>query len=124
MKLSPEQRTKLFKLVRNLLKNKDKIIVVSSDHPNKALIYMDDNYIMSLFCNENGVGVTTNNVMMISLHERKRNWYLKFDTGDYIFMKNRMEFEDFYLDINQLFLKDVTDNWNTNVVDEILNGKN
>ena len=110
MKLKPEVRTKLFKIVRNLLKNTEKIIVISSDHPNKALIYMDDDYVLSLYTNLFGMGVTSNNVMLISLHERKTNFYIKFDSGDYMIMKNRREFEDFVQEINEtVFDKDTTD---------------
>jgi len=110
MKLKPEVRTKLFQIVRNLLKNTEKIIVISSDHPNKALIYMDDDYVLSLYTNLFGMGVTSNNVMLISLHERKTNFYIKFDSGDYMIMKNRREFEDFVQEINEtVFDKDTTD---------------
>lgn len=123
-RLTPEQRTKLFQIVKNLLTKKDKIIVISSDHPNKALVYIDDEYVMALYTNQFGMGVTSNNVMLISLHERKSNWYIKFDSGDYIFMKNRREFEDFVREINvTIFDKDTTDkNKNDeNNINKILN---
>ena len=59
---------------------------------------------------EFGVGITTNNTMMISLHDKKTNFNLKFDSGDYIFMKNRIEYEDFFKEINStIFDIDKTD---------------
>jgi hypothetical protein len=121
MKLKPEVRTKLFEKVRNLLQNKQNILVISSDHPNKALVYMDDNYVLVLYTNLFGIGVTTNNMMMISLHDRKTNSYVKFDSGDYIIMKNRMEYEDFVREINQIvFDKDETDKNSEENVNQIL----
>jgi len=41
MKLTPEQRTKLFQIVKNLVNNRNNIRIVSSDHPSKVFVYED-----------------------------------------------------------------------------------
>jgi hypothetical protein len=122
MKLTLEQRTKFFNLIRNkILKNKKDILIISSDYPNKSFVYMDDKYIITLYYNQFGFGITTNDVLLISLHEKNSNNYIKFDSGDYIFMKNKSDFYKLIKELNEnIFKTDVTDTTHANI-NKILN---
>lgn len=122
MKLTVEQRTKLFNLIRErVFKNKDNIKVVSSDHPNKSFIYEDDDFIIVLYYNQFGFGVATNDMLLISLHDKKSNSFVKFDSGDYIMMKNAKDFYNLVNEINDIiFDKDNTDKTTPEIINQIL----
>lgn len=122
MKLNVEQRTKLFNLIRErVIKNKENIKVVSSDHPNKSFVYEDDDFIIVLYYNQFGFGVTTNDMLLISLHDKKSNNFIKFDSGDYMIMKNAKDFHKLVGEINSIiFDKDNTDKTTQEVINQIL----
>lgn len=122
MKLSLEQRTKFFNLIRTeIFKNKKNILIVSSDYPNKSFVYMDDNYIVTLYYNQFGLGITTNEMLLVSLHEKKSNNYIKFDSGDYMFMKNKNDFYKLIKELNEIiFDSDLTDKTSQVNINEIL----
>lgn len=111
MKLNLEQRTKLFQLVRDTaLKNTDKVRIISSDFPNLSFQYDDDKYEILYYYNQFGAGVTTGDVVQISLYDKNMKVYVKFDCGDYIFMKNRVDMMDLVAEIHDIiFDKDNTD---------------
>lgn len=89
MKLSLEQRTKLFSIVREtVLKNKDKIKIISSDHPNKSFIYEDSKYRILYYYNEKVIDITTVKMIQISLENKDIGHSIRFDSGDYMIMKN------------------------------------
>lgn len=123
MKLNVEQRTKLFNLIRQrVIKGKEKITVVSSDHPNKSFVYNDDDFVIVLYYNQFGIGVTTNDMLLISLHDKKTNCFIKFDSGDYMLMKNSKDFYNLVREINDaIFDKDNTDKTTQEVINQILN---
>lgn len=104
MKLNLEQRSKLFEIVKkHITNNKDKVNIISSDHPNMSFVYNDDDY-----------KITT-------LYDKKYKNIVKFDSGDYIFMKNRKDMLELveYIHIN-IFKYDKTDNDNQNIINKIL----
>jgi len=122
MKLTLEQRSKLFEIVRKkVIENKDKINVVSSDHPNMSFIYNDDDYEITYFYNQFGMGITTGDVVQITLYDKKLSDMVKFDSGDYMFMKNRQDMLEFikYIHTN-VFEYDETDNENQIIINKIL----
>lgn len=123
MKLTVDQRSKLFNLIRKrVLPNKDKISIISSDHPNKSFVYMDDDYVIVLYFNHFMFGVMENDTLLISLHDKKTNHFIKFDSGDYILMKNRIDFDKIVYELNKFFDQDTTDNSTAIDVDKILSG--
>lgn len=104
MKLNLEQRSKLFEIVKkHITNNKDKVNIISSDHPNMSFVYNDDDY-----------KITT-------LYDKKYKNIVKFDSGDYIFMKNRKDMLELveYIHIN-IFKYDKTDNDNQIIINKIL----
>ena len=104
MKLTVDQRSKLFNLIRKrVLPNKDKISIISSDQPNKSFVYMDDDYVIVLYFNHFMFGVMENDTLLISLHDKKTNHFIKFDSGDYILMKNRIDFDKIVYELNKFF---------------------
>lgn len=124
MKLTPKQRTKIFDLTRLAISNKDKVKVLSSDYPNRTFIYQDNEYEIIYYYNQFGLGITTGDVVQISLLDKKSKEYIKFDSGDYIFMRNRYEMLKLIEDIHKnIFLKDDTDKEDSSLVDKILNIK-
>jgi len=123
MKLTVDQRSKLFNLIRKrVLPNKDKISIISSDQPNKSFVYMDDDYVIVLYFNHFMFGVMENDTLLISLHDKKTNHFIKFDSGDYILMKNRIDFDKIVYELNKFFDQDTTDNSTAIDVDKILSG--
>lgn len=123
MELTPSQRSALFNIVKNLTEtNPNNIRIISSDHPNKAFIYDDKEYTIIVYFNTFNVGVTSNNVTLISLLDKKSNYHIKFDSCDYIIMLKRSEYEDFVTYINNnIFDKDTTDNQDQIIINKILN---
>lgn len=118
MKLNVVQRTKLFEIVRkNVLRNLDKVEVISSDIPNMSFVYNDDDYEVLYYHNWFGTG----EVVQISLYNKKLDESVKFDTGDYMFMKDRLDLTDLVNDINEhIFDADTTDTEDSNLIDKIL----
>ena len=122
MKLNVEQRTKLFNLIRKrVLIHTEKINVVSSDHPNKLLIFDDDDYKIWIYYNLIGMGATTNDLLQIALLDKKSNYHIKFDSSDYFLMKNGKDYYNLIREINSLvFDKDNTDKTTQEVINQIL----
>ena len=122
MKINVEQRTKLFNLIRKrVLVNKDKLKVVSSDYPNQSFIYEDDDFFIVAYYNLNGFGVSTHDMLQLSLHDKKTNYYIKFDSGDYMFMKKHQDFYNLIQEIKkEIFESDITDNTKPEDIDKIL----
>lgn len=86
MKLTLEQRTKLFNIVKEtVLKNIDKVKVLSAEMPNQSFIYEDDRYEILYNYNQYGVGASTGDLVQISLTDKKLNECVKFDSTDYVF---------------------------------------
>jgi len=123
MKLSLEQRTKVFEIVRNTaLKNVDKVNVISSDHPNLSFVYEDETWEILYYYNQFGMGVTTGDVVQISLYNKALDESVKFDSGDYmLWMKNRGDMLDLVAEIHEtIFIVDDTDTEDMNLIDKIL----
>lgn len=122
MKLNVEQRTKLFNLIRKtVLINKDNLRVVSSDYPNQSFIYEDNDFFIVTFYNLVGFGISSHDMLQISLHDKKSNFYIKFDSGDYMFMKKHQDFFNLVQEIkNGIFKTDTTDNTKSDDIDNIL----
>ena len=122
MKLKLEQRTKLFNLIRNrVFTNLDKVKVISSDFPNQSFTYEDQDYLIVSYYNLNGFGVSTHDMLQISLLDKKSNKSIKFDNGDYMFMKNHNDFFVLCQEIKKkVFNADASDNSTSLEVDEIL----
>lgn len=122
MKLKLEQRTKLFNLIRNrVFTNLDKIKVISSDFPNQSFTYEDQDYLIVSYYNLNGFGVSTHDMLLISLLDKKLNKSIKFDNGDYMFMKNHNDFFVLCQEIKEkIFNIDTSDNSTSSEIDEIL----
>lgn len=93
MKLTLDQRTRLFNIIRDtVLKNIDNVKVLSSDMPNQSFIYENDRYDIIYNYNQYGVGTLTGDLVQISLTDKKLNESVKFDSTDYVFptfMKGR-----------------------------------
>jgi len=122
MKLNLEQRSKLFEIVKkHITNNKDKVNIISSDHPNMSFVYNDDDYKITYFYNQFALGITTGDVVQITLYDKKYKNIVKFDSGDYIFMKNRKDMLELveYIHIN-IFKYDKTDNDNQIIINKIL----
>lgn len=122
MKLNVNQRTKLFNLIRKrVIQYKDKVRVISSDFPNQSFLYEDDDYLIISYYNLNGFGVSTNDMLQLSLQDKKTNQCIKFDSGDYMIMKNHQDFFNLVQEIkNNIFLTDISDNTNPVDIDNIL----
>lgn len=122
MKLTLEQRTKLFKIVREtILVNIDKIKIISSDYPNLSLMYEDDNYRIVYFYNQFRISVSTNDCVLISLMNKEIDSIIRFDSGDYIFMKNWDDMHQLIEEINEkIFQNDNTDQCDTELINKIL----
>jgi hypothetical protein len=122
MKLKLEQRTKLFNLIRNrVFTNLDKVKVISSDFPNQSFTYEDQDYLIVSYYNLNGFGVSTHGMLQLSLLDKKSNKSIKFDNGDYMFMKNHNDFFVLCQEIKEkVFNTDTSDNSTSSEVDEIL----
>lgn len=112
-----EQRTKVFEIVRNTaLKNVDKVSVISSDHSNLSFAYEDDDWEILYYYNQ-----TTGDVVQISLYNKKLDESVKFDSGDYMWMKNRGDMLDLIDEIHEtIFLTDYTNTEDMNLIDKIL----
>lgn len=121
MKLSPIQRTKIFELTRRSITNKRNVKVISSDFPNRTFLYDDEDYEILYYYNQFGIGITTGDLVQISISDKKTKEYIKFDSSDYLFMKNRYEMLKLIEDIHKnIFLKDCTDTEDPILIDKIL----
>ena len=119
MKLNLEQRTKLFNIVREtILKNVEKVNIISSDHPNLSFLYDDDRLEILYVYNINGTRSLTSELLQISLYNKEIDISIKFDSSDYILMKNLSDMTDLTSEINEKIFK--TDDSDTQV-EELIN---
>ena len=123
MKLTVEQRSRLFEIVKAATKKFDKIRIISSDHPNKSFIYEDDDCVILYFYNLAGIGVTTNDILQISLYDKEHKVSVRFDSGDYMIMKHRHEMDDIiHTAQDNVFSKDLgEDDPSEEIINQILN---
>jgi hypothetical protein len=122
MKLSLEQRTKLFQMIRDIvLNNIDKINVISSDYPNMSFIYNDDKYEISYYHNQYGMGVAARDMVQIAFHDKILDLCVKFDSGDYILMKNERDMIKLTTEIyEKVFKLDDSETKEKELIDKVL----
>lgn len=122
MKLSLEQRTKLFQKIREIVfNNLDKVDIISSDFPNFSFTYRDEKYEIAYYYNQYGMGVATRDMMQITFHDKEMDLCVKFDSGDYLIMKNEQDMIDLANEMNdKLFKMDDSETTDEKEINKVL----